>query len=104
MHPCLPCSNARISSGRESAVKKFLMVYVTAATAVLLLGLQGCERDGPAERAGEQVDDAGAAVREGARETGETLREGAQATGEAVRDGAAEVREEAAEVRDRVRE
>ncbi|HNU74455.1 MAG: hypothetical protein BWZ01_00426 [Deltaproteobacteria bacterium ADurb.BinA179] len=51
-------------------MKKFIKGITTALVmAVMFLGFPGCEQQGPAERAGEQVDEA---VEEG----GEQLQEG----------------------------
>ena len=39
----------------------------------LLLGLAGCEKKGPAEQAGEKVDEAAAEVKEGAQDAGDAV-------------------------------
>lgn len=61
--------------------------------AVMSLGLAACERQGPVERAGEEVDEAV-----------DTLRNGEESTANKVDDTVDEVREGAAEAADEARE
>jgi hypothetical protein len=61
--------------------------------AAMSLGLAACEREGPVERAGEEVDEAVG-----------TLREGEESTANKVDDTVDEVREGAAEATDEARE
>ena len=42
-----------------------------------LLGLAGCEKKGPAEQAGEKVDEAAAEVKEGAQDAGDAMKDAA---------------------------
>jgi hypothetical protein len=51
-----------------------LLAALTAAT-VLGLGLGACERKGPAERAGERIDETVEETGERIEETGEDIRE-----------------------------
>ena len=52
------------------------MKYIYALLAAGIFVLVGCEEQGPAERAGENVDEFGQSVQEGAEETGEEMEEG----------------------------
>jgi len=61
--------------------------------AAMSLGLAACERQGPVERAGEEVDEAV-----------DTLRNGEESTANKVDDTVDEVREGAAEATDEARE
>jgi hyperosmotically inducible periplasmic protein len=61
-----------------------------AASALLLLGLSACERPGPAERLGEEVDEAV----EDARNGGETLGNKLDDAADDLRDRVDDAREE----------
>jgi hypothetical protein len=63
------------------------------ALAMLLLGgllgggLAGCERDGPAERAGEKLDEAGKDVQQGVENAADKIEDGAENLQDKVQDG-----------------
>ena len=63
------------------------------ALAVMLLGgllgagLAGCERDGPAERAGEKLDEAGKDVKQGVENAADKVEDSADKLQEKVPDG-----------------
>ena len=65
-------------------------VKTILAAGVLVLGLLGCEREGPLERFGEEVDEGIEDVREG----GETLGNRIDDAGDEIREGVEETREE----------
>ena len=67
-----------------SAVKMLL------ALGVLSLGLAACEREGPLERFGEEVDEAAENVREGGETVGNKIDDAA----DDVRDGLEDARDE----------
>ncbi len=48
------------------------------ATAILMLGLNGCEREGPAERAGKQIDSAAEKAGEKIEKAGEKVQDAAK--------------------------
>lgn len=62
------------------------------STLVAVLGVTACEKQGPLERAGEEVDEAVNTVKNGGKETtgdklddaGDKIAEGARETGDAV--------------------
>jgi hypothetical protein len=66
---------------------------LAALAAVLMLGLTACEKQGPLERAGEEVDEAVDRVGDG--KDGKPLSEKADDAVDEVREGAAEATEEA---------
>ena len=49
---------------RKLHVMKSTYTVIALLGAVLLLGLAACEREGPAEKAGRQLDEAGRDVRD----------------------------------------
>lgn len=49
---------------RKLHVMKSTYTVIALLCAVLLLGLAACEREGPAEKAGRQLDEAGRDVRD----------------------------------------
>jgi hypothetical protein len=53
------------------------LVMVATLGALLAGGLVGCERDGPAERAGEKLDDAGKDLKNGAEKTADKVEDAA---------------------------
>jgi hypothetical protein len=58
-----------------------------ALSATLAIALVGCtERDGPAERAGERIDDAVSDARDRIEDAGDEVREAAEEVGDALRD------------------
>ena len=53
--------------------------YALAVCAsILAFGFSACEKKGPAEKAGEQVDEAVDATKDAAKEAGEEVKEGAE--------------------------
>lgn len=54
------------------------LMFLVGLLVMLMLGVVGCEREGPVERAGERVD-------EGVEETRENIEEGREKTEEAVK-------------------
>ncbi len=67
---------------------------LAALAAVLMFGLSACEKQGPLERAGEEVDEAVDRVKDG-NITEKPLSEKADDAVDEVREGAAEATEEA---------
>ena len=52
----------------------------------MLLALAGCEKEGPAEKAGKEVDEAAAQVKEGMQEAGGEVKEAAGDVADATKD------------------
>jgi predicted small lipoprotein YifL len=50
----------------------------TTFTLILLLALAGCHREGPAEKAGRQLDEAGKAVARNVEKAGDNIRDAAK--------------------------
>jgi len=50
----------------------------TLFVTVILLALAGCQREGPAEKAGRQVDEAGKAASRSIEKAGESIRDAAK--------------------------
>ena len=50
----------------------------TLFVTVVLLALAGCQREGPAEKAGRQVDEAGKAASRSIEKAGESIRDAAK--------------------------
>lgn len=67
-------------------------IWIAMLSTALIAGLSGCEREGPIERAGEEVDEAV-----------DTVREGEESTSNQVDDAIDEAREGANEAADEVR-
>ena len=59
-------------------MRKSRLITMLILGAVLGTGLAACEQDGPAERAGEKVDEAARDVRDGAERAGEKIENAAQ--------------------------
>jgi hypothetical protein len=62
---------------------------VAALALALSMGLAGCEREGPVERAGEEVDEAVNTVRSGGETAGDKLDD----AGDKVQEAASEAKE-----------
>lgn len=60
---------------------------IAALPLLLAFGLGGCEQGGPAEEAGEEIDQA-------AEETGETARQAAEEVSESIEQAGDEIRQE----------
>lgn len=86
----------RVANRNQKTVKEEIMTnflgklfLYLAVGAMLTMPLYGCEREGPAERAGERtgeaVDEAAEEAREAGEEAGEQLEEGAEETRERTR-------------------
>lgn len=78
----------------EPKMKNVTLVW-TAIAGSLLLGLAACDNKGPAERAGEKIDNAV----ESAKEAGETA---ADKVTDAAEEAKAEIKEAAGEVKEAV--
>jgi len=63
------------------------------ALAALALFATGCEKQGPAERAGEQMDEALDEVKEGMEEAGEEVQEAAEEAGDELKEAGEEVKD-----------
>jgi hypothetical protein len=50
----------------------------TLLVAVVLLALAGCQREGPAEKAGQQIDKAGESASRSIEKAGENIRDAAK--------------------------
>jgi predicted small lipoprotein YifL len=61
------------------------------ALGVVSLGLLGCEREGPLERFGEEVDEAGENIRNGGETTGNKVDDAVDDIREGVNDAADEL-------------
>jgi hypothetical protein len=64
-------------------MNRFQMVWSATVAAILVFGLSACEKQGPVERAGEEVDEAVDTIKRG----------GDESTANKVDDAADEVRE-----------
>ena len=61
--------------------------YALAVCAsVLAFGFSACEKQGPAEKAGEEIDEAVGATKDTAKEVGEEVKEGAAEVKDEVKD------------------
>ncbi len=69
-------------------------VLVGMLSAVLFAGLAGCEREGPMERAGEEVDEAVDTVKEGEESTSNKVDDAMDEMRDGANDAADEVRNE----------
>lgn len=67
-------------------------IWIALASAVLMAGVSGCEREGPLERAGEEVDEAVDTVRNGEESASDQLDDAADEVREGANDAADEVR------------
>ena len=68
-------------------------LWATALAAALSLGLGACEREGPLERAGEEVDEAVDTMREGEESTSNRADDVIDEAREGVNDAVDEARE-----------
>jgi len=59
---------------------------LTILMVLSLAGIAGCEEPGPAERAGERIDDALSEARDRLDEAGDEIEEAAEEVGDALRD------------------
>ena len=50
-------------------------LFLAALVAALTLGLAGCEKEGPMERAGEKLDDAAEKVEEAAEDAADEIKD-----------------------------
>jgi hypothetical protein len=50
----------------------------TLLTIIIIAGLAGCHQEGPAEKAGRQLDDAGKAVARNVEKAGDNIRDAAK--------------------------
>lgn len=70
-------------------------IFGAALVAAMLVAGAGCDRDeGPAEEAGESIDEAVEETRDAAEEAGENIRDAAEETREAAEDAAEEIEED----------
>ncbi len=69
-------------------------IFAGMLSAALLAGLAGCEREGPLERAGEEVDEAVDTMRNGEESTSNKVDDAADEMRDGVNDAADEVRDE----------
>jgi hypothetical protein len=67
-------------------------VWIGLVSAALLTGLSGCEREGPLERAGEEVDEAVDTIRDGEESTSNKADDAVDEMREGANDAADEVR------------
>ena len=61
-------------------------MLLTMLMALGLAGIAGCEEQGPAEQAGERLDDAVSDARDRLEEAGDEIEEAAEEVGDALRD------------------
>lgn len=78
-------------SSKEGAMKRLMTLLCTFAILPALVTFAGCKQEGPAERAGKQID-------KGVEKTGEAMKAGAEKTEEAMEKGAKAVKEGAEKV------
>lgn len=69
-------------------------IFAGMLSAALLTGLAGCEREGPLERAGEEVDEAVDTIRNGEESTSNKVDDAVDEMREGANDAADEVRDE----------
>ncbi|MGH7966397.1 MAG: hypothetical protein ACRERD_31990 [Candidatus Binatia bacterium] len=70
--------------------RKFSMALCAGLMAI---ALGGCEQEGPAERAGEKVDEAVGAAKGPMEQTGEAMDKAAEKTGEAMEEAGEKMQE-----------
>lgn len=68
-------------------------LFAGMLSTALLVGLAGCEREGPLERAGEEIDEAADTVRNGEESTSSKVDDAVDEMRDGVNDAADEVRE-----------
>ena len=61
-------------------------VTIAALAAALSLSLTACEKKGPAERVGEELDEAGRTIKNGGETTGDKLDDAGDKISDAARD------------------
>jgi hyperosmotically inducible protein len=66
-----------------SIIKKLFLIFITA---FFMVGLSGCPEEGPAERAGEKIDEAVEDAGEKMEETGEKAGEAMEEAGDKAED------------------
>jgi vacuolar-type H+-ATPase subunit H len=77
--------------GEMSTVAIFFRCTLPLLAALALIA---CEKEGPAERAGKQIDEAMTEAQEGLEAAAEEAADAAEELGDAAREGAAEMRKE----------
>jgi predicted small lipoprotein YifL len=67
-------------------MRKSQIVYMLTISAMLGTGLTACEQKGPAERAGEKIDEAAQDIKEDAGKAAEDVKEAAADVKEQIED------------------
>lgn len=70
-----------------------IRAVIAASAVALLLGVAACEREGPAERVGEEID-----------ETANAIKDGGESAADAVDDAMDELREGAEDAADEIKQ
>lgn len=65
---------------------RFTRTVITALALGFLLGLAGCEEEGPAEKAGERIDEAAEKAGDEMEEAGDEIEEAAEKAEEEMED------------------
>ncbi len=68
-------------------------LWIGIVSGLMIVGLSGCEREGPLERAGEEVDEAIDTVRDGEESTSNKVDDAVDEMRDGVNDAADEVRD-----------
>lgn len=64
--------------------KKLVLALLMAAALFLMIGLSGCESEGPAEKAGEKIDESVESTKDAVEEAGDKIEEAGEEAKEAV--------------------
>ncbi len=69
------------------------MKRVLPVLAVLALTLSGCQEQGPAERAGEKLDEASEGIKAGMEDAGDAVKDAVDDTGDALKEAGEDIKE-----------
>jgi hypothetical protein len=69
------------------------MKRILPVLAVLALTFSGCQEQGPAERAGEKLDEASEGIKGGIEDAGDAVKDAVDDTGDALKEAGEDVKE-----------
>ncbi|HWK55627.1 MAG TPA: hypothetical protein VNR18_14715 [Hyphomicrobiales bacterium] len=72
-------------------MRTFTQLFLLSLLGLGTLSLQSCEREGPAERAGAQIDEAARNAGDAAREAGDNINDAARDAGNRIEDACEDV-------------
>jgi hypothetical protein len=78
----VPIGRAVNQVKKETIMTTLKKIFLLIFSALFLVSFTACERQGPAEKAGEKIDKATEDAREGMEEAGEEMRETVDKAGE----------------------